>query len=123
MPLVTAYKCFRHIGDGPWLLVRKIKQGTVWYPATDDLAGTERYPASFTTAPDTDFSLLFVQWPALDRKFLFATGVLFSSMIFDLLRVAFGTQGTARVGQLRHGMISTQVRTALSNPAQATQNV
>ena len=59
------------LDGGGWRLVRRVKQGTSWHPATDSLAGTERY-GTYTSdyTADQTFSVPFGEFD----EFLFASG-------------------------------------------------
>ena len=60
------------IDDGGWTLVRRVKKGTTWHPATDSLAGTDEYGTPGHETTDDSFSVLFND--TLFNQFLFATG-------------------------------------------------
>ena len=63
------------IGNDVWKLVRRVKAGDAWHPATDHLAGTEAYGAySPDSQAHSTFSLRFDLLPC--EEFLFATGDL-----------------------------------------------
>jgi len=59
------------LDGGGWRLVRRVKQGTTWHPATDSLAGTETY-GTYTSdyTADETFSVPFGDFD----EFLFASG-------------------------------------------------
>ena len=62
------------VGTG-WELVRRVKPGTAWHPATDRLKGTEVYgtlPYSNAQTADATFSISFSDTSF--THFLFATG-------------------------------------------------
>jgi hypothetical protein len=57
------------------VLVRRVKQGTTWHPATDDLKGIDVYGTyGNDTSPET-FSVAFSPWLSQSTEFLFMTGV------------------------------------------------
>ena len=60
------------IDNGGWTLVRRVKKGTIWHPATDSLAGTDEYGTPGHETSDETFSILFND--TLFNQFLFATG-------------------------------------------------
>jgi hypothetical protein len=69
------FYCDNIIDGGGWALVRRVKQGTVWHPATDNLAGTE--PAYGTYGGptfDATFGRPYSSWLAPTTEFLFTTG-------------------------------------------------
>jgi hypothetical protein len=66
--------CDNHFEGGNWALVRRVKQGTAWHPANDNLAGTfafGAYPFDFST--DT-FSIPFSALVSQTTQMLFRSG-------------------------------------------------
>ena len=61
------------IDDGGWTLVRRVKKGTTWHPATDSLAGTDEYGTLGHETSDESFSIRFDK--TRFNQFLFATGI------------------------------------------------
>jgi hypothetical protein len=57
------------------VLVRRVKQGTTWHPATDDLAGTAVYGTYGTATSDSTFSVVYSSWVKPTTEFLFITGM------------------------------------------------
>lgn len=70
-PASSAY----HIDGGGWKLVRRVKAGSTWHPATDWLAGTDEY-GTYTTDETIDdtFSIRYDHMILGNIDFLFATG-------------------------------------------------
>ena len=60
------------INGGGWTLVRRVKKGTAWHPATDHLAGTDEYGTLGHETSGESFSIRFND--TLFNQFLFATG-------------------------------------------------
>jgi hypothetical protein len=55
------------------VLVRRVRQGSAWHPATDDLRGTDVYGTYGTATSDSTFS---IKWTTTaSTEFLFATGL------------------------------------------------
>jgi hypothetical protein len=69
------YTCENTLQGGGWLLVRRVKQGATWHPATDNLAGTETYGIYGSDTADSTFSIAYSSWLTTSTKFMFATGV------------------------------------------------
>jgi hypothetical protein len=59
---------------GSWALVRRVKQGSTWHPATDDLKGTDVYGTYGTATSDATFSIAFASWITPATEILFITG-------------------------------------------------
>ncbi len=71
------YECESKFEGGGWALVRRVKQGSTWHPATDNLAGTEYYGTAGSSTSDSTFSLPFASLITSDQtQFLFASGEL-----------------------------------------------
>ena len=66
------------IDGGGWTLVRRVKEGNSWHPATDSLAGTDEYGSLGYETSEETFSILFNT--TLFNQFLFATGMI---LLFD----------------------------------------
>ena len=60
------------IDGGGWTLVRRVKKGTAWHPATDNLAGTDEYGTLGHETSDETFSIRFNETKF--NQFLFSTG-------------------------------------------------
>ncbi len=72
---VAQYFCENSFEGGGWALVRRVKQGSTWHPATDNLAGTDTYGTPGTSTSDSTFSLPFASLITSDQtQFLFASG-------------------------------------------------
>ncbi len=69
------FYCDNLIDGGGWALVRRVKQGAEWHPATDNLAGT--HPAYGTYGGptfDATFGRPYSTWVTTSTEFLFTTG-------------------------------------------------
>jgi hypothetical protein len=66
--------CESAFEGGGWALVRRVKQGSTWHPATDDLAGTDVYGTYGTATSDSTFSIAFSAWIKQTTEFLFISG-------------------------------------------------
>jgi hypothetical protein len=63
------------LDGGGWALVRRVKQGTEWHPATDNLAGTQPAYGKYggPTFNET-FGRPYASWVTGSTEFLFMTG-------------------------------------------------
>jgi hypothetical protein len=60
---------------GSWLLVRRVKQGSSWHPANDNLAGTAPAYGTYGSATfDGTFGIPYSFWLQSSTEFLFMTG-------------------------------------------------
>ena len=59
--------------DGEWEFVRRVKSGSSWHPATDNLSGTEEY-GTYVNDPTIDSTFSKTWDNARVEYFLFATG-------------------------------------------------
>jgi hypothetical protein len=75
VPAVT-YLCDAAFEGGGWVLVRRMRQGARWHPATDDLKGLDVYGAYGTPTSDATFSVAYGSWLTQSTEFFFATGTL-----------------------------------------------
>jgi hypothetical protein len=81
MLFVTSWPAFKFycenvLDGGGWALVRRVKQGTSWHPATDHLAGTQ--PAYGTYGGptfDATFGRPYSTWVSSNTEFLFTSGM------------------------------------------------
>ncbi len=73
--LSVMYQCENQFEGGGWVLVRRVKAGSKWHPATDDLRGTDAYGIYGTTTSDSTFSIAYSSWVTLSTPFLFMTGM------------------------------------------------
>jgi hypothetical protein len=67
--------CENYFEGGNWALVRRVKQGTTWHPANDNLAGTYvfgTFPLDFSV--DT-FSIPFSTLANQNTQMLFRSGM------------------------------------------------
>jgi hypothetical protein len=69
--LAPKYFCDDSFEGGGWVLVRRVKQGSTWHPATDNLRGTDVYGSYGTPLSDTTFS---ISWQGLGTELLITTG-------------------------------------------------
>ena len=67
--------CEMSIDGGGWALVRRVAQGSVWHPATDDLHGLDVYGTYATATSPTTFSIDYSKWLSPSTQFLFMTGM------------------------------------------------
>jgi hypothetical protein len=68
------YYCEDSFQGGGWVLVRRVKQGSSWHPATDNLRGTDVYGTYGTPLSDTTFS---IAWQVWGTELLLTTGTMF----------------------------------------------
>ena len=54
--------------------MRRVKRGTTWHPATDDLAGTAVYGTYGTATSDSTFSIAYSSWITPTTELLFMSG-------------------------------------------------
>jgi hypothetical protein len=59
---------------GGWILVRRVRAGTTWHPATDNLQGFESYGTYSHSTSDQAFSINFAHMITPSTEFLFITG-------------------------------------------------
>ncbi len=72
----SQYFCEDNFEGGGWALVRRVRQGTTWHPATDNLQGTDVYGSSGTSTSDSTFSLPFASLiTSSETLFLLANGM------------------------------------------------
>ena len=73
--------CENYFEGGNWALVRRVKQGFNWHPATDNLAGTSVYGGfPFDPASDT-FSIKFDNLVSQTTNILFRSGILVENCV------------------------------------------
>jgi hypothetical protein len=73
--LAPQYSCENSFEGGGWALVRRVKQGTKWHPATDNMLGTDAYGTVGTRTSDSTFSVPFASLiKSNNTEVLFATG-------------------------------------------------
>jgi hypothetical protein len=76
------YTCEANIEGGGWALVRRVKQGTTWHPATDNLAGTQAHYGTYgSDTSDATFGVVYSSFVTSSTEFLFATGINDSSYV------------------------------------------
>ena len=80
-----------------WTLVRRVKQGDTWHPATDELAGTDEYGIYGSATSDTTFSIPFgdngrsaLSWDQI----MFSSGDMTEWVILDKAEMDSCTDGT-----------------------------
>jgi hypothetical protein len=76
------FYCDNVLDGGGWVLVRRVRQGSVWHPTTDNLAGTE--PAYGTYGGptfDATFGRPYSSWIQSSTEFLFTTGLTACSLL------------------------------------------
>jgi hypothetical protein len=73
--IAVQYSCEDKFEGGGWALVRRVKAGSTWHPATDSLAGIDVYGTPGSSTSDLTFSLPFLSLITSNQtQFLFATG-------------------------------------------------
>jgi hypothetical protein len=85
-----------------WKLVRRVKAGTQWHPATDRLQGTDVYGTPSSATADETFSVEFGEFD----QFLFATGDGAKWLIADKDQV-YGTYSNGQRTILRSSISET----------------
>jgi hypothetical protein len=69
------FYCESSFQGGSWALVRRVKQGSSWHPANDNLAGTHRaYGTYGSPTYDSTFNVEFYSMVTSSTEFLFMTG-------------------------------------------------
>ncbi len=73
--------CENRLDGGGWALVRRVRQGSSWHPATDDLAGTHPSYGNYggPTFNET-FGRPYNSWITPATEFLFSTGRLINDV-------------------------------------------
>jgi hypothetical protein len=67
--------CDNLMDGGGWALVRRVKQGSEWHPATDNLAGTQPAYGNYGGPTfDETFGRPYSTWVTESTEFLFMTG-------------------------------------------------
>jgi hypothetical protein len=66
--------CINDFESGGWLLVRRVKAGTVWFEARDNLAGTAVYGSYATETASSSFSIEFASFVNASAEYLLMTG-------------------------------------------------
>ncbi len=70
------YQCLDYFEGGGWALVRRVKQGATWHPATDNLAGTQAHYGTYgSDTSDATFGVVYSSFVTSSTEFLFATGI------------------------------------------------
>ncbi len=73
--LAFVFFCESSFQGGSWALVRRVKQGSSWHPATDNLAGTHTAYGTYGSPTDeTTFNVVFSSMVTSNTEFLFMTG-------------------------------------------------
>ncbi len=75
--IAMKFYCENVLDGGGWVLVRRVRQGSVWHPATDNLAGSQ--PAYGTYGGptfDATFGRPYSSWISSNTEFLFTTGLI-----------------------------------------------
>jgi hypothetical protein len=68
------YQCENDVDDGGWVLVRRVKAGGRWHPATDDLKGKDVYGTYGSSSSSATFSIAYSAWLTQSSELLFMTG-------------------------------------------------
>eukprot|EP01043_Picozoa_sp_COSAG02_P027199 COSAG02_NODE_1593_length_11778_cov_25.088792_6_plen_871_part_00 len=85
-----------------WTLVRRVKQGDTWHPATDELLGTDEYGIYGDATSDSTFSIPFGDNGRSDLhwdKIMFASGDMSMWVILDKAEMDRCTDGHNKQGQ------------------------
>jgi hypothetical protein len=69
------------------VLVRRVKQGSTWHPATDNLRGTDVYGTYGTPLSDTTFS---IAWQVWGTELLLTTGAMIKTSSQRTYLIAIG---------------------------------
>jgi hypothetical protein len=77
----VAYSCETDFEGGGWVLVRRVKSGSLWHPATDDLRGRDVYGLYGSSTSPSIFSVEFSSWVTQSTDFLFITGKVGSQSV------------------------------------------
>ncbi len=82
-PPAMKFYCDNLVDGGGWALVRRVKQGAEWHPATDNLAGTQAAYGTYGGPTfDATFGRPYSTWVTTATEFLFTTGM--ASVCFEL---------------------------------------
>ncbi len=83
--VVVAFQffCENNFEGGGWALVRRVKQGSKWHPATDNLAGNDFYGTAGSSTSDSTFSLPFAYLISNETLLLLASGMKLHVLCFD----------------------------------------
>jgi hypothetical protein len=80
------------------VLVRRVKQGSVWHPTTDYLAGTAAAYGDYGSSTyDSTFGIPYAPWVDSTTEFLFMTGLLcfyYVHKYVSILLVILGDRST-----------------------------
>jgi hypothetical protein len=73
----SQFYCENGFEGGAWALVRRVKQGNTWHPATDNMKGTSVYGTPGSSSADTTFSVPFTSLVTSNEALvLFASGMV-----------------------------------------------
>jgi hypothetical protein len=72
---IPTYQCQQSFLGGGWVLVRRVKAGSTWHPATDDLTGNDVYGTYGNSTSDSTFSVPFSSFFRQREAILFMTGI------------------------------------------------
>ncbi len=97
------YYCEDSFQGGGWVLVRRVKEGSIWHRATDTLQGTDVYGSYGTASSDSSFS---IAWQGLGTELLLTTGTCWSCWGWFFCFVCFVFHG-AREANRRHGHVGS----------------
>ncbi len=112
--VAVTYQCDSAFEGGGWVLVRRIKSGSNWHPATDDLKGSDVYGTYGTASSDSTFSVAYSSWLNQATEFLFITGASLGLCVAVVTVLRYmETQATAPSGLLQHMVQSTTISSAM----------
>jgi hypothetical protein len=77
------YNCENTLEGGGWVLVRRVKAGARWHPATDDLGGFDVYGTYGTALSSATFSIAYSTWLKQTTQLLFMTGTRARTCAFN----------------------------------------
>jgi hypothetical protein len=93
---LAALTCSNDFEGGGWALVRRVKKGSVWHAAKDNLKGTASYGTkNARITDDSSFSIPYVTNVWVGTEFLFMIGMvddgLFDSIPLTVFASTFAT--------------------------------
>jgi hypothetical protein len=92
------YQCENDQDDGGWLLVRRVKAGVSWHPATDDLKGLDVYGTYGSVSSKATFSIAYSMWLNQSSELLFMTGFSITCILEATIYLISSFQATVPSG-------------------------
>jgi hypothetical protein len=103
------FYCDNQLDGGGWALVRRVKQGATWHPATDHLAGTQAAYGNYGGPTfDETFGRPYSSWVTTSTEFLFTTGFHCGVTFFQVLFINLHTRRPKPVVDYHLGSDSQQ---------------